>query len=1083
MSISSSFRLAILLSLSCLVLFSCESNRERSVLVFYQPQSGNVPGGINVIQQVGQQQQFTVDTTSQPLNLTEENLQHYSAVVFLNAPGEVLNTRQQTNIERFVQAGGGYVGVASPIEVKYTWPWYEDLLGMRESSTVDHPEYQEMPVELMTMEEKVGRNEDKEGITVIEREYDGGHVFYLSGEKVSAKLSSPREAALISEGINFAIGDNHLNYQQARSLPVPDENRFVKHVLVPGPLDEPTELTVLPDGKVVFIQRKGAVKLYDPETESVKQIAQLDVHTKFEDGLMGLAKDPDFYRNHWIYMYYSPVGEESVQHLSRFLLLGDSLIMSSEKLILTVDVQREQCCHTGGSIAFGPDGNLFLSTGDDTNPFESDGYAPIDERPGRKPFDAQGSSGNTNDLRGKVLRISVNDDATYSIPEGNLFPVDGSGGRPEIYTMGTRNSYRISVDQATGWLYWGDVGNDARVDSTRGPKGYDEINQAKEAGNFGWPYFRGNRAYHAYDFATGEIGDLFDMSAPVNQSVNNTGAKVLPPFKKALIWYPYDVSPDFPILGKGGRNAMAGPVYHYDRYLHSDKRFPTYYDNKLFIYDWMRNWIMAVTLDAKGYLVRIEPFLDSTKFSHIIDMEMGPNGEMYTLEYGNDWFAANPDAMLSRIDYSEGNRAPVAQIAADRTVGAPPFTVSFSSEGSFDYDPDDALSYQWAFEGNEIQSEEPNPQHTFEKAGVYPVKLTLLDEKGASTTKTLDIEVGNDPPQVDIVLASNASFYWEGVPVEYQVTVDDKEDGSLAKGNIDPKAVAFAFDFVPAAGTEEDELGHKMVADGYSLIEASGCKACHSYEKQSVGPAYNDVAAKYERNDQTVSRLINKILKGGKGNWGERAMPAQAVSEQDADHIVDYILSLDEQSSLPLSGTLTPEEHAEYSSGSYRMTVKYTDKGGEGVGPLAGEKQVMLRDPRVQAEDFYKKFDTRRRQPSTENYAYMDLMKEGSYLVFKAIDLKDVKALTLRIATTAPGIALTVKLKDGKEITSVELPDTQGDTNWAEIEVPVSNAPTGPHDLYVATSVPKGSAEGASASIDWIYFENKSVTGKKVALR
>lgn len=1066
------FLTALFLAACCLLLFSCGNHRERSVLVFYQLQDGEVPAGIDVIQQVAQEQQFKVDTTSQPLNLTEEKLQQHSAVVFLNATGEALNVRQQTAVERFVQASGGYVGVASSISVKYTWPWYEGLLGMQESSTVDNPEYREMPVELMAMNE--GEEREEEGINILEREYDGGRVFYLSGENVSADLSSPREAELIAEGINFAIGDNTLNYRQARSLPVPDENRFVKHVLVPGPLEEPTELTVLPDGKVVFVQRKGAVKLYDPETESVKQIAQLDVHTKFEDGLMGLSKDPDFYHNHWIYMYYSPAGDEPVQHLSRFLLLGDSLIMSSEKLILTVDVQREQCCHTGGSIAFGPDGNLFLSTGDDTNPFESKGYAPIDERTGRAPFDAQGSSGNTNDLRGKVIRIRVNDDATYSIPEGNLFPENGSGGRPEIYTMGTRNSYRISVDQETGWLYWGDVGNDARVDGERGPKGYDEVNQAKAAGNFGWPYFRGNRAYHDYNFATGKIGDLFDMAGATNASPNNTGAKVLPPFQEALIWYPYDVSPDFPMLGQGGRNAMAGPVYHYEQYPYGDKRFPTYYDDKLFIYDWMRNWIKAVTLDDNGDLVRIEPFLDSVKFSHIIDMEMGPNGEIYLLEYGNDWFAANPDAQLVRIDYSEGNRAPVAQMAADQTVGAPPFTVSFTSEGSFDYDPDDALRYQWSFEGNDVQSEEPDPQYTFKKAGVYPVTLTLIDEEEASTSKTLDIEVGNAPPQVDLALTSNTSFYWDDTPIKYQVTVVDQEDGSLEKGSIDPQAVAFSFDFIPAAGAGEGDLGHKMIVDGYALIESSGCKACHSYETQSVGPAYNDVAAKYERNDETVSMLVNKILNGGKGNWGDRAMPAQAVSEQDAGHIVDYILSLDEQSSLPLSGTITPEQHTKYGSGSYEMTVKYTDKGGEGVGPLVREKRVVLRDSRVQAEDFDEKSDARRRQPSTENYAYIDRMKEGSYLVFNNIDFKHVRALTLRVATTAPGITLTATLKDGKEIASVELPATNGDTNWTEIEVPITNAPGGQHDLNLVISVPEGSAEGAGASIDWIYFEPAS---------
>ena len=1066
------------LSLGFLVLFSCQSEREHRVLVFYQPDGGNAPAGVDVIRQAGQTQQFQVDTTTQATALSEDTLANYSAVVFLGALVDSLDVRQQTSVERFVQAGGGFVGVASPINTKYTWPWYEGLLGLRPAGAPESPEFSETPVELMSTKEDAA---DEEGINVIEREYDGGNIFCLNGEKVSADLSTPREAELIAEGLDFAIGDNKLDYQQARSLPVPDENRFVKHVLVPGPLEEPTELTVLPDGKVVFTQRKGAVILYDPETESHKQIAQLDVHTKFEDGLMGIARDPDFYRNHWIYMYYSPAGDDPVQHLSRFLLLGDSLIMSSEKLILTVDVQREQCCHTGGSIAFGPDGNLFLSTGDDTNPFESEGYAPIDERPDRAPFDAQGSSGNTNDLRGKVIRISVNDDATYSIPDDNLFPKDGSGGRPEIYTMGTRNSYRISVDQATGWLYWGDVGNDARVDSERGPRGYDEVNQAKAAGNFGWPYFRGNQAYPDYDFATGQIGPYYDPAAPVNRSPNNTGAEVLPPFQEALIWYPYDVSPDFPSLGEGGRNAMAGPVYHSEMFPHGHKRLPEYYDNKVFIYDWMRGWIKALTLDGNGDLVRIEPFLNSEKFNHLIDLELGPDGELYLLEYGSDWFAANPGAMLSRIDYSEGNRTPVAQIAADQTMGAPPFTVSFSSEGSFDYDPDDELSYQWAFEGDDIQSKEANPQYTFEKAGKYPVRLTVLDQAGASTTKSLAIEVGNDPPAVDIALASNSSFYWDNVPIKYQVEVEDREDGSLTKGSIDSKAVNFSFNFVPTAGGS-DELGHKMVTDGFALIESSGCKACHSYEKQSVGPAYNAVAARYERNDETTGMLVNKILNGGKGNWGERAMPAQTVSEQEAGHIVDYILSLDEHSTLPLAGEITPEEHPNYASGQYEMTVKYTDQGGEGVGPLTRDKLVVLRDPKVQAENFDEKFDARVREAPNGSYSYMDRMKEGSYLVFNGIDFQDVSSLALRVATTAPDTKITVKLMDGEEIGAVDLPNTQGDTVWTEVRMPVSDVPSGRHEVQLMITVPEGSAENAGVSVDWIYFEHDPKTSQRLAI-
>ncbi|MBK7653635.1 MAG: PQQ-dependent sugar dehydrogenase [Flammeovirgaceae bacterium] len=89
------------------------------------------------------------------------------------------------------------------------------------------------------------------------------------------------------------------------------------------------------------------------------------------------------------------------------------------------------------------------------SPFESDGYSPADARAGRSPFDAMKSSSNTNDLRGKILRIHPEPDGTYTIPEGNLFPKGEEKTRPEIYVMGNRNPYRISVDQKTGFLYWG----------------------------------------------------------------------------------------------------------------------------------------------------------------------------------------------------------------------------------------------------------------------------------------------------------------------------------------------------------------------------------------------------------------------------------------------------------------------------------------------------------------------------------------------------------------------------------------------------------------------------------------------------
>ena len=332
-------------------------------------------------------------------------------------------------------------------------------------------------------------------------------------------------------------------------------------------------------------------------------------------------------------------------------------------MILQFYEQRDICCHTGGSIAFGPDKSLFMSTGDNTTPFDepnqkytSQGYAPLDDRPGHLQYDERRASGNTNDLRGKILRIKVKEDGGYDIPKGNLFPKGNPKARPEIYVMGNRNPYRISVDPKNGFLYWGEVGPDANVDSfkVRGPRGYDELNQARKAGFFGWPFFIGNNfPYYEYDYATGKSGAAFDPAKPINNSRNNTGLTELPPAQPAFIWYPYGVSThEFPSLGSGGRTAMAGPVYYSDLYP-SDTRYPSYYDGKMFFYEWMRGFIKAVSMKPNGDYDKMEPFMKDTKFNSAIDIEVGPDGRFYVLEYGTGWFSKNPDAGLIRIDYKK----------------------------------------------------------------------------------------------------------------------------------------------------------------------------------------------------------------------------------------------------------------------------------------------------------------------------------------------------------------------------------------------------------------------------------------------
>ncbi|MGV3533922.1 MAG: PQQ-dependent sugar dehydrogenase, partial [Chthoniobacteraceae bacterium] len=343
----------------------------------------------------------------------------------------------------------------------------------------------------------------------------------------------------------------------------PPDYRFKVETLAEG-MPNPMELEIAPDGRIFFNEYNGALKIYHPATKQVSVAGVLDPFTGQENGFLGFALDPKFAENGWIYCLWSPK-EYDGQYLSRFTMRGDVLDLASEKRMLKFQEQRRECCHHAGSVEFGPDGCLYFSTGDNTHPHgDSEGFAPIDERKGQEPWDAQKSAANTNSWNGKIIRIRPKADGTYEIPEGNLFPPGTPNTLPEIFVMGCRNPWRMSVDAKTGYVYWGEVGPDSGGDGPRGPRGYDEINQAKKAGNFGWPYFIGNNfAYTDYDYVSKQPGTRFDAQRPINEGPNNTGLRELPPAQPAMIYWPYRQPREFAEMGEGGRTACAGPVFHW----------------------------------------------------------------------------------------------------------------------------------------------------------------------------------------------------------------------------------------------------------------------------------------------------------------------------------------------------------------------------------------------------------------------------------------------------------------------------------------------------------------------------------------
>ena len=1037
-----------------LLAFDRQSAGPLHFLVFSKTEGfrhASIEAGKAALTKMASEKGFTVEFTEDAAAFNTPNLKKYNAVVFLNTTGDVLNETQQLEFERYIQAGGGFVGIHAAADCEYDWPWYGKLVG---AWFLDHPNpknvqkgtyyvveknsfaTKNMPDSfsrtdefysfkqidpsihvLIKIDEKSyegGKNGDNHPMSWYHN-FDGGRSFYTNMGHTDETFSEPLFLNHLWAGLLYAAGGESpapLDYSKSK----PEENRFSK-VILAEKLNEPMELSVLNDGRILFIERHGAVKMYSLKTKKLKTIATIAVSTKYkdregksseaEDGLLGLNKDPDFANNHWIYLYYSdPVKSQNV--LTRFTLKGDVLDLNSKKTLLVVPTQREQCCHTGGSITWDAKGNMYLSTGDNTSP-RATPYAPIDEREGRSPWDAQKSSANTNDLRGKILRITPKPDGTYTVPEGNLFPKGTPKTRAEIYVMGSRNPFRISVDKKTGYVYWGDVGPDSQgPDSLKGPASQDEIGQARKPGNFGWPYFVGdNKAYNHFNFATDVSGPKFDSLLPVNNSPNNTGLNQLPPAQDAFIWYPYAESKEFPLVGTGGRCAMAGPVYYSDEFKNAARPFPNYYDGKLLIYEWMRGWIMAVTTDKEGNYLSMERFMPSYKFSNPMDMEFAANGDLYMLEYGSGWFTANDDARLIRIEYNGGNRNPKISMAADKMGGAIPFIVNLSANGTSDPDGD-TLKYSWKITSKQGFSKiinQPDSKLTLAKAGVYKATLTVSDGKGGVSTQSMELTAGNEPPVISFDIGkNNKSFYFPDKTYAYKVKVKDREDGSTENGKIKPSDIVVNIDYL-SEGFDKTEIaqGHRTAEEatvntrGMKMIQSLDCKACHAEYKKSIGPAFYQVSVKYKGDKSALEKLTKKVISGGKGVWGEVPMaPHPTLSTEDAAEMVKYILSLSNPKpkikSLPAQGTYTTAKRPnDKGEGVYIFRASYTDRGANGLPGAASEETFTLRNATISPVKYDELVDATKM--SFGGTSFIIPSKSGSYISLKQIDLTGIRSM------------------------------------------------------------------------------------------
>jgi glucose/arabinose dehydrogenase len=219
-------------------------------------------------------------------------------------------------------------------------------------------------------------------------------------------------------------------------------------------ISNPTVMAFAPDGRVFVAQQGGQLRVIKDDVLLPNPFVALTVNSSGERGLIGIALDPDFTNNHFIYLYYT-VPAPLHNRISRFTAAGDVALAGSEVTVLDLD-PLSATNHNGGALAFGPDGKLYVAIGDN----------------------ATGSNSQSLDTyHGKILRIN----SDGSVPAGNPF-VGGSAQRQRVWAYGLRNPYTMGFQPATGKLFVNDVGQSS----------WEEINDATAGGlNFGWPAAEG----------------------------------------------------------------------------------------------------------------------------------------------------------------------------------------------------------------------------------------------------------------------------------------------------------------------------------------------------------------------------------------------------------------------------------------------------------------------------------------------------------------------------------------------------------------------------------------------------------------
>jgi glucose/arabinose dehydrogenase len=588
-----------------------------------------------------------------------------------------------------------------------------------------------------------------------------------------------------------------------------------------GGLEAPIAVEFAQDGRVFVAEKSGIIKVYtnvDDSTPTVFADLRTQVHNFADRGIEGLALDPNFPANPYVYVYYvhdAPIGGTAPvwgqpnqtyddcpappagpgdlsqgcvvsARISRLHASGD--VQTGPEQVLVEDWCLQYSSHAGGGLQFGVDGYLYATGGEGASfrfwdygqdgdprnnwtPINPCGDPPVGVNGTQTPPTAEGGRLRSQDIRtpgdptglsGSLIRI---DPATGAGVPGNPGFASADPNVRRMLAYGMRNPFRIAMRPGTNDVFIGDVGSAFWDEINRVPSPTDPMR------NFGWPCYEG-----ALDASGNPFSEKIDASDALNlnmcESLYADGTASVP-------YYAYEQGR--PINTGESCKTGAGTVISAISFYPQGGTFPSTYHGALFFGDYARQciWAMLPGVDGLPNRANVQTFETDSAFP--VDLTPGPGGDLYYVDI------VSGDIRRIHFTGNPANHIPTAVATADPANGGVPLTVDFDGTGSSDPDAGDTLSYAWDLDGDGQfdDSTSPQPQFTYSSAGVYHPRLKVTDPGTAFDIDTLTINAGSGSPTASID-SPGPGFQWQtNGAIQFSGSATDPDDGTLPPSALD----------------------------------------------------------------------------------------------------------------------------------------------------------------------------------------------------------------------------------------------------------------------------------------------------------